>query len=94
MRGTKAKALRKLAGCNPKNPDTRYAEVESTKRTVGIPKMDNGSVVLDVLTGKPLLIGSFVSSTLVLKDCSRKIYQVLKNQYSQFVGGTLMPRGR
>jgi hypothetical protein len=93
MRGKKAKMLRKLAACNSKNPQTRYAELKGSKKLVGIPKLDKGSVVLNILTGKPELIGTYETVTLIVHNCSRKLYKMLKSQYYQTFAGNWKPIG-
>lgn len=84
MRGTKAKLLRGLAGHKCKNPETKYAVKPNSERKHIIPKIVDGEMVLDVMTGEPVALGYYTTTTLVLNKCSRQLYQMLKGQFAEF----------
>ena len=81
MNGKKAKSFRKAAGLTSADKAT-YVEVEHTVRLKAIPIYVKGKPILDS-KGNIVSSGSFKTATIVLDQCARQVYKILKGLYSK-----------
>lgn len=76
MNGRKAKALRRAAGLES-GMQAKYAATNTVNRIIPVLNKQ-GMPVLDQ-EGKPMSKGTFQTHTLILDQCARQVYQVLKS---------------